>query len=64
MYDRLKHDASWDAALYVVALFSPVLKEEDKNVKFASVYKRLREAFDLYEIACGQLQKRLHPIKN
>jgi hypothetical protein len=60
----LIHDHAMAAATAVLAIFAPLLREEEQREAFGMVYTAIKAAFEHYETAADRRERRLRPSKN
>jgi hypothetical protein len=62
--ERIKHDVAWVAALEILELFLPLLREEERRDAFGEIYDRLKAALHAYDKENKSLLHRLRPMSN
>jgi hypothetical protein len=64
MHQRLIHDASHRAALKVLHVFSPLLREEELRDAYEEVMPIISEAISCYEQSLLEEKARLRPMES
>jgi hypothetical protein len=62
--ERVKHDVAWTAALEILAVFLPLLREEERRDAFGEIYDRVKAALHAYDRENKSLLHRLRPMSN
>jgi hypothetical protein len=63
MQHRLIHDASHLAAMKILHIFAPLLRDEELRDAYQEVMPIIREAITRYEESLRQEKERLRPTK-
>ena len=62
--ERVKHDVAWTAALEILRVFLPLLREEERRDAFDEIYDRVKAALHAYDKENKSLLHRLRPLSN
>jgi len=62
--ESVRHDHAWAGAKSVLAVFAPLLREEEEPEAFAEVYARLRALLECYDIQTDRMLRRMKPGRN
>ena len=59
-----RHDYAWAAAVSIIEMFEPLLREEEQREAFAEIYQRIKACLECHDLHAEWMQQRLKPCNN